>query len=209
MTCVTPSNPDSIPFGESLEISDSLARTSGGSLFADGRSMATHEAQLPLLPPPTDLSDAEVMGEQHRVHETHFLVAQTASKASEITRLWRELQEQTRLSKMGFSRDAASIAAAAQTRNRRKAATTVDAEEPKRKVSVRFEDDPELLPRPVSAPAASTRSRATKTTPSRPRRSSKAAASKDDDGFFDDDEALPDEAEDQFSAFHPVSRAQV
>ncbi|GAA5998982.1 DNA-directed DNA polymerase gamma MIP1 [Rhodotorula paludigena] len=209
MTCVTPSNPDSIPFGESLEISDSLARTSGGSLFADGRSMATHEAQLPLLPPPTDLSDAEVMGEQHRVHETHFLVAQTASKASEITRLWRELQEQTRLSKMGFSRDAASIAAAAESRNRRKTTATVDAEEPKRKVSVRFEDDPELLPRPVSAPAASTRSRAMKATASRPRRSSKAAASKDDDGFFDDDEALPDEAEDQFSAFHPVSRAQV
>ncbi|KPV75547.1 uncharacterized protein RHOBADRAFT_5472, partial [Rhodotorula graminis WP1] len=43
MTCLTPSNPDSIPFGESLDINDSLARTSGGSLFADGRPMAAHE----------------------------------------------------------------------------------------------------------------------------------------------------------------------
>ncbi|GAA5860497.1 hypothetical protein JCM1840_000277 [Sporobolomyces johnsonii] len=89
MTCVTPSNPDPIPFGESLDISETLSRTSGGSLFPDGRSM-TAEADLPSLPISPGLLDSDIAGEQHRVAETQFLVAQTASSAAEIMRLWRE-----------------------------------------------------------------------------------------------------------------------
>ncbi|GAA5954714.1 hypothetical protein JCM21900_005128 [Sporobolomyces salmonicolor] len=93
MSCVTPSNPDPIPFGESLDITETLSRTSGGSLFPDGRSM-TAEGDLPSLPLSPSLSDSDITGEQHRVAETHFLVAQTASSPAQIARLWREASGQ-------------------------------------------------------------------------------------------------------------------
>lgn len=84
MTCLTPSNPDSIPFGESLDIAASLATTSHGSLFADGRSMEFEK-------------DLEQIGvgaipfvreDQHRVSDTTFLVAQTEKSTNAIRRLW-------------------------------------------------------------------------------------------------------------------------
>lgn len=88
MTCVTPSNPDSIPFGESLDISDSLAKTHHGSLYADGRSMK--EPAVPDSTLPYELSDAEVRGEEHRVGTTPFLIAQTKTSTTEIYKLWDE-----------------------------------------------------------------------------------------------------------------------
>lgn len=93
MTCLTPSNPDSIPFGESLDISQSLASTSGGSLFPDGRSMAL-ERELQNLPKlPRELTDEEVVGEMHRVEGTAFLQAQTSGSSEEIRKIWRREQE--------------------------------------------------------------------------------------------------------------------
>jgi DNA polymerase gamma 1 len=41
MPCVTPSQPVPIPFGESLDITSVLTKTSGGSLWRDGRPMNT------------------------------------------------------------------------------------------------------------------------------------------------------------------------
>ncbi|KAF5369324.1 hypothetical protein D9758_002746 [Tetrapyrgos nigripes] len=43
MPCVTPSQPNSIPPGESLNIEGILTRTNGGSLWKDGRAMDTAE----------------------------------------------------------------------------------------------------------------------------------------------------------------------
>ncbi|KAI5474356.1 DNA polymerase gamma subunit 1 [Pseudohyphozyma bogoriensis] len=87
MTCVTPSNPDPIPFGESLDIDGSLAKTFNGSLFADGRSMDEDSADTLKLP--RELSPKEVIGEQHRVHQVEFLTAQTLKSPAQITRLWK------------------------------------------------------------------------------------------------------------------------
>lgn len=91
MNCLTPSNPDPIPFGISYDISDSLASTSNGSLFADGRSMEFDRA-LPSIPYPFDLTEQEIKGEIHRVNTSEFLIAQTKSSASEVKRIWNELE---------------------------------------------------------------------------------------------------------------------
>jgi hypothetical protein len=88
MTCLTPSNPDSIPFGESLDISDSLSLTSNGSLYADGRSMLDSPSlDVSLVP---TLSPAEAQGEGHRVDTTPFLVAQTKTKTEDVKKVWNE-----------------------------------------------------------------------------------------------------------------------
>ncbi|KAI0297802.1 gamma DNA-directed DNA polymerase [Multifurca ochricompacta] len=50
MTCVTPSHPTPIPPGESLDIAQVLARTGGGSLWADGRPMEEGEEQGEMKP---------------------------------------------------------------------------------------------------------------------------------------------------------------
>ncbi|GAA5930087.1 hypothetical protein JCM3775_004510 [Rhodotorula graminis] len=222
MTCLTPSNPDSIPFGESLDINDSLARTSGGSLFADGRPMAAHEPDLALLPLPSGLDKLDIVGEQHRVGDTKFLVAQTASSPAEVSKLWRESQQKARLERMGMTGDAAAIAAAAgAARSRPKpvatTSTTATASEedvPRRRTSVRFDDDAELMPRvDVHSPRASRPSFLRSSSSSKKlvvRRAKKAAAKKDDEDEDDfGDDALPEEAEGDFSLYHPLGRAQV
>jgi hypothetical protein len=91
MTCLTPSNPDSIPFGESLDIAGSLSTTSNGSLFADGRSMLA-ESTLPIIPPIPDhyLDPVPAKSQQHRVDQTDFLVAQTETSVAAIGKLWRQ-----------------------------------------------------------------------------------------------------------------------
>jgi hypothetical protein len=84
MTCVTPSNPDSIPFGESLDIEGCLAATNGGSLLAAGTDNPVETG-----PTPVDrLPRATVLGEPHRVDNLAFLYAQTLKDSREITELW-------------------------------------------------------------------------------------------------------------------------
>ncbi|TEB14046.1 gamma DNA-directed DNA polymerase [Coprinellus micaceus] len=48
MPCVTPSQPTPIPSGESLDITQVLEKTNGGSLFRDGRSMPMKETGSPV-----------------------------------------------------------------------------------------------------------------------------------------------------------------
>ncbi|KAL8287520.1 hypothetical protein RQP46_003378 [Phenoliferia psychrophenolica] len=91
MDCVTPSNPDAIPFGESIDIADCLAATAHGSLFADQRSMV-HEADLPTLAVPSGLTGDDIRGETHRVDGTPFLVAQTLETTKEVIELWNSVQ---------------------------------------------------------------------------------------------------------------------
>ena len=97
MTCLTPSNPDSIPFGESLDISDSLAKTSNGSLFLDGRSM---KLDTLLSPPSPSPAAATIKEEEHRVGDTEFLLAQTEKSVMGIRKLWKEYRAQTSATKM-------------------------------------------------------------------------------------------------------------
>ncbi|KDE08357.1 hypothetical protein MVLG_01397 [Microbotryum lychnidis-dioicae p1A1 Lamole] len=90
MTCVTPSNPDAIPFGESLDISATLSSTHGGSLYADGRPMTQEEeARLPRWELGRELPEEEWKGEVHRVDQIGFLVAQTTKDSNRITQLWK------------------------------------------------------------------------------------------------------------------------
>ncbi|GAA5824151.1 hypothetical protein JCM11251_001541 [Rhodosporidiobolus azoricus] len=211
MPCTTPSNPDAIPFGESLDIVDTLSRTSGGSLFRDGRPMVEHEPALPVLPlPATELSDDEIRGEQHRVDETAFLVAQTTSNAADIQRLWKEAQERSRRKKLGLGPSTKSYTYP--MRSGRKAAapangTTEEAVAPKKRRSLRFEDDAELLPRLPSRAGIRKKAQVV---------SKKAQVDEDDEedwGFSDADDyyesLLPDEVKQQYSIHTPCTRAKV
>jgi len=194
MTCVTPSNPDSIPFGESQDISDTLARTSGGSLFTDGRDMSAESSLSPV--PIPHLPDSSIIGDQHRVDQTEFLIAQTASKPAEIMKLWKQSIENARKAPLCRS-------------NSRVGGKNLGAivDEPLKKIrSIRFEQDDEAL-HPRGSP-----------TPLQRRRTSPRAAvakkkTKGDLEFDDieDEGSLPEEFEEEenFSLHRPMARVKV
>lgn len=98
MTCVTPSNPDPLPAGESLDISGSLAATGQGSLFRDGRSMRS-EGNLELLSAPAAgvYPDPLATVQQPRMETSPFLVAQTETSPAKIRKLWLSSKEGTSL----------------------------------------------------------------------------------------------------------------
>ncbi|BGP24477.1 gamma DNA-directed DNA polymerase [Rhodotorula toruloides] len=101
MTCETPSNPEAIPPGESLEIEDTLEKTAG-TLFADGRSMVEGEATLPSLELRHELPPSDVMGDQHRVLSTEFLEAQATTSPAMIRRLFQQYTENQRRARLGL-----------------------------------------------------------------------------------------------------------
>ncbi|KAG5640753.1 hypothetical protein DXG03_007311 [Asterophora parasitica] len=81
MPCVTPSQPLPIPPGESLDITGVLAKTHGGSLWKDGRSMSLEEPKeldgsLEGYEPPNCLA--------HRATSAAFLRAQATSDFGEV-----------------------------------------------------------------------------------------------------------------------------
>ncbi|GAA6011890.1 hypothetical protein JCM10207_003420 [Rhodosporidiobolus poonsookiae] len=217
MPCTTPSNPDAIPFGESLEITDSLARTSGGSLFADGRSMVEHEPALPLLPLLTDLADADIQGEQHRVDDISFLLAQTASSATEIGKLWRASQDAARRKKLGFDPLLAPLGS--KTRRKTPAPTAAAAEATatatRRRKSLRYDDDAELLP--TFSSASTGLKKGTAPAPARAASAVEEELDEDDDDEdfgrpdLDDfyESLIPDEHKRKMNIYTPASRAQV
>lgn len=82
MPCVTPSQPHPIPSGESLNIVQTLERTHGGSLHADGRSMAEPRwfgEPIPGYQKPDCL--------KHRADGVAFLQAQATTDFAEIKHL--------------------------------------------------------------------------------------------------------------------------
>lgn len=195
MTCVTPSNPDSIPFGESQDISDTLARTSGGSLFSDGRDMSAESSLSPV--PIPHLSDSSIIGDQHRVDQTEFLVAQTASKPAEIMKLWKQSIENAR--KAPLYRSNSKFGG-------KNLGAVVD--EPLKKIrSIRFEQDDEAL-HPRGSPTPLQRRRA-------PPRAGPTKTKKVKGDFeFDDVEdegGLPEEFEEEenLSLHRPLARIKV
>ncbi|BGP16133.1 hypothetical protein JCM10213_006067 [Rhodosporidiobolus nylandii] len=211
MSCTTPSNPDPIPFGESLDILDSLAKTPRGSLFPDGRSMVEHEPALPTLPPPSDLSLEDVQGDQHRVADTSFLLAQMAKSQAEVTRLWRESQDKTRWQKLGLDagKMAAKVAASRRKTPSSSSTSTAEAVTARKRKTLRYDDDAELLPLAPKSPAAAAAAKPA------PRPATADAEEDDEDGWDEPDQddylesLLPDDVKRRFSLHVPASRAQV
>lgn len=83
MSCVTPSQLEPIPAGESLDIIKTLELTHGGSLWADGRAMDKEESWDKSLlldhKPPDSLV--------HRSKGVHYLQAQATSDFNEVKQM--------------------------------------------------------------------------------------------------------------------------
>lgn len=86
MPCVTPSQPTPIPSGESLDITKVLAKTSGGSLWADGRTM---ETELETFTPLKGFHEPNCL--EHRAENAYFLRAQATQDFEEIKHLAQQL----------------------------------------------------------------------------------------------------------------------
>ncbi|GAA6027167.1 hypothetical protein JCM8097_002449 [Rhodosporidiobolus ruineniae] len=214
MPCTTPSNPDALAFGESLDISDTLLKTSNGSLFPDGRSMVDHEPDLPLLPLPSDLSPLDLQGEQHRVADTNFLLAQTISEPREINKLWRDAQAAARRKKLGL--DPLMLRAKKTPVKTGAAAAASTAPQKRRGPLSRLgeEDDPALMPSFRPARSTSKRGSTSRSAVSKGAAKEKTAEEEEEDWDepdFDDylESILPEETKQRFNPFTPSTRAQV
>jgi DNA polymerase gamma 1 len=82
MPCVTPSQPNPIPPGESLNITQVLSKTTGGSLWPDGRPM---EAAEEFTHPPEGYKEPDCL--EHRADSAAFLRAQASDDFEEIRHL--------------------------------------------------------------------------------------------------------------------------
>ncbi|BGP07889.1 DNA polymerase gamma, mitochondrial [Rhodotorula toruloides] len=149
MTCETPSNPEAIPPGESLEIEDTLEKTAG-TLFADGRPMVEGETTLPSLKLKHELLPGEVMGDHHRVLATEFLEAQATASQAVIRRLFQQYKENERRARLGLPQQSSKA-----PQSSRRAIPTprhVEAEDdrpppvPGQRWDAFDFDDPELMP---------------------------------------------------------------
>ncbi|ESK87164.1 dna polymerase gamma [Moniliophthora roreri MCA 2997] len=83
MPCVTPSQPDPIPPGESLNIGQVLTKTNGGSLWEDGRSMAEPDTQF--VGSLEGFMETDCL--RHRASNTAFLRAQATQDLNEVKHL--------------------------------------------------------------------------------------------------------------------------
>jgi DNA polymerase gamma 1 len=103
--CVTPSQPDPIPFGKAVDIYQTLSDTNGGSLFVDGRPMAEEqqrvaETMLAAPLPPGEQVDVSLprykpSKQQHRSlgeRGLRFLQAQASEDVGEIAALEERAQ---------------------------------------------------------------------------------------------------------------------
>ena len=89
MPCVTPSQPTPIPSGESLDITQVLEKTNGGSLFRDGRPMSTKETGSPV-----GSLDGYIKSDclTHRSLNAAWLRAQATTDFNEIKALAQRVQ---------------------------------------------------------------------------------------------------------------------
>ncbi|KAI0821816.1 gamma DNA-directed DNA polymerase [Trametes gibbosa] len=84
MPCVTPSQPDPIPPGESLDIAQTLEKTHGGSLWSGGAPMVENDG-LDCESSLFGYSSPDCLA--HRAHSASWLRAQATSDLDEIRRL--------------------------------------------------------------------------------------------------------------------------
>ncbi|KAK4053252.1 DNA-directed DNA polymerase gamma mip1 [Microbotryomycetes sp. JL221] len=207
MTCQTPSNPDAIPFGESVDIKDTLDKTRGGSLFADGRPMSEERLINMTLPDiGRELTDYEVSGDQHRVTRERFLVAQTVSSPERIQQLWNE--EQGRQPKSASKSSSLSKTAAARTK-RTPAHLASSATTRRDMYEDNAHDDFHSDMLSVALAPPSTRPTASSVVPRRAKPASEKDRKESDFHNEWDDENVPEELEDTMSAHEPLKRSQV
>ncbi|KAF9480454.1 hypothetical protein BDN70DRAFT_856879 [Pholiota conissans] len=90
MPCVTPSQPEPIPPGESLDITKILARTNGGSLLKNGQPMSTEVKDEEFEGSLTGYIEPDCLS--HRATNTAFLKAQASSDFGEIRGLAEQAQ---------------------------------------------------------------------------------------------------------------------
>ncbi|EIN08144.1 hypothetical protein PUNSTDRAFT_44745 [Punctularia strigosozonata HHB-11173 SS5] len=97
MPCVTPSQPNPIPPGESLSIVDVLKKTDGGSLYPGGPMPSPEEwadenrdLTVRMILNATNYVPPNTM--QHRAESAYFLRAQTTSELAEVRMLARQAQ---------------------------------------------------------------------------------------------------------------------
>jgi DNA polymerase gamma 1 len=84
MPCITPSQPEPIPSGESLNITKILEQTNGGSLWVDGRPMDDESSpQWRASPPGYQYPDCLA----HRAKGAAFLQAQATTEFAEVKHL--------------------------------------------------------------------------------------------------------------------------
>ncbi|GAA6024384.1 hypothetical protein JCM8202_004690 [Rhodotorula sphaerocarpa] len=189
MPCVTPSNPEPIPFGESLDIDETLARTSGTLTSTNGPV----DDGATRLSPPT-LTEEEARGEQHRVAELQFLQAQTVTSSRDVKRLWDSLQVERR-HKAGI----ATSPSAATVRQVNTARTSARKGMSRRRRRLDDDFDIGLMPELFEA--------------SKTRRVSKPAAPEAPPAVQDEpDDYFPDAGDDQdfdVAVHRPVSRIQL
>lgn len=88
MPCVTPSQPIPIPPGESLDISDVLAKTNGGSLWKDGRAMVANE-DGPFQGTLESYAEPDCL--KHRSASAAFLSAQATTDFGEVKGLAQQV----------------------------------------------------------------------------------------------------------------------
>ncbi|KAG2023737.1 gamma DNA-directed DNA polymerase [Coprinopsis cinerea AmutBmut pab1-1] len=88
MPCTTPSQPDPIPSGESLDIAGVLEKTNGGSLFADGRSMPETDS-TPLVGNLEGFQTPDCL--VHRAPNAAWLRAQATTDFAEIKALAQQV----------------------------------------------------------------------------------------------------------------------
>ena len=84
LPCVTPSQPIPIPPGESLNITQVLEKTNGGTLWSDGRPMQ-HSDVIDHVAPLDGYAAPDCL--VHRAHSANFLRAQATSEFGEVKRL--------------------------------------------------------------------------------------------------------------------------
>lgn len=99
MPCTTPSNPDAIEFGESLDATECLDRTSG-TLFADGRPMRAEEELvarnegLRMLSALVEREGVDAHAAPHRVSDLTYLCAQAEKTKAGVQQLWKAATSQ-------------------------------------------------------------------------------------------------------------------
>ncbi|KAF9014911.1 gamma DNA-directed DNA polymerase [Cyathus striatus] len=87
MPCVTPSQPNPIPPGESLDIASVLSKTNGGSLWRDGRPMSVSE-DASLLGTLDGYMESNCLN--HRANSAEYLRAQATNDFGEVKGLAKQ-----------------------------------------------------------------------------------------------------------------------
>ncbi|KAJ7583649.1 gamma DNA-directed DNA polymerase [Mycena floridula] len=89
MNCVTPSQPNAIPPGESMDIGQILSKTNGGSLMPNGEPMASSQSPQTYIGTLENYFEPDCL--THRAQHAAFLQAQSTTDFGEIKHLAKKV----------------------------------------------------------------------------------------------------------------------